>query len=581
MPPPPRLVVRVTLAALVALGAVHCGSNGGDGGDLPGDDAGGLDTPASDAPGADSRGGPDAPTDGPRDARADGVGDGAVDGSDGGPPGEPPLPPAAGKDRVLVVYNTKWTEDQDKDGAQDSLQIAQYYAKKRGIPDAHVLGIATGTDTGTDFASYQSEIAKPIHDALGKLGPTTIDVITLIYGIPLGLNDLPTGGTTKGTVDNFLMGLEHWTDVASMAWLQNPYLDNAPTFDKEPGHFDHATFKFMGSEMYLVARIDGPRGVAGPLDIIDQALYGERYVGTKPGDYGGTIYVDARFGHKLDDLAKDPDVSSGAYYAYDQGDKNMAYAARICDGFGFPVKYESTDKSIGEDGALFTDGSSAKGAPRALMYGGWYNYGRYVDGFEWLPGSVGCDLDSGSLVFWQVHGGDVWWGWNAFLRGATAVAGVATEPYLNGHPRPNILLYYMVKGYDFAEASALATPSIGWMPINVGDPLYAPLRKDKPHVLDDKAPKLLGAPTVWSNAGKTYLSLMVDDAIDPEVVKVAIDWGKDATYGTKGTSGEGYFRRPTLELVGATSKATIHYALTLTDPVGNVTKIADATTTVP
>ena len=277
----------------------------------------------------------------------------------------------------------------------------------------------------------------------------------------------------------------------------------------------------------------------------------------------------------------EPSAEYTAYYSYDQGDKNMGYGARICAGLGFPVKYEKNDVSIGQDGAMFTDGTSAKTAPRALMYGGWYNYGRYVDGFEWLPGSVGCDLDSGSLVFWQVHGGDVWWGWNALIRGATCIGGVATEPYLNGHPRPNILLYYMAKGRRFGEASAIATPSIGWMPINIGDPLYSPLRTDKPHVLDTKAPKLLGAPKVFAKAGKTYLSLMVDDSVEPEVVKVEIEWGKDATYGTKSTSGEGWFRRPTSELLGAASGTTYHYRLTLTDPVGNATKVPDATFVAP
>src|SRR5579862_966251 len=47
--------------------------------------------------------------------------------------------------QVLVVYNTNWTGDADGDGVQDSLQVANYYVAKRGVPAGNVLGVACST----------------------------------------------------------------------------------------------------------------------------------------------------------------------------------------------------------------------------------------------------------------------------------------------------------------------------------------------------------------------------------------------------------------------------------------------------
>src|SRR5262249_28660799 len=146
----------------------------------------------------------------------------------------------------------------------------------------------------------------------------------------------------------------------------------------------------------------------------------------------------------------------------------------------FPLKWENTTNGlvIGSPGAMFSDGTSASRATRALFYGGWYNYSRYNDVWEWLPGSVVCDLSSASTF-----------GTEALRHGASAASYILSEPYLAGHQRPNILLYYLLHGFSFAEASTLATPTMGWMPINEGDPLYTPLGSN-PRIKDTFVPVL-------------------------------------------------------------------------------------------
>src|SRR5205814_257065 len=111
---------------------------------------------------------------------------------------------------------------------------------------------------------------------------------------------------------------------------------------------------------------------------------------------------------------------------------------------GFPMKWENTTAglSIGDSGATFSDGTIAATAPRALFYAGWYNYERYNDVWAWLPGSAACDLNSGSTF-----------GLQALHHGASAAAYVLGEPFLGYHQRPNVLLYYLLHGFNFAEAS--------------------------------------------------------------------------------------------------------------------------------
>ena len=85
----------------------------------------------------------------------------------------------------------------------------------------------------------------------------------------------------------------------------------------------------------------------------------------------------------------------------------------------------------------------------------------------------------------------------------------------------------MLQGYTFAEAATLANPEIGWMNIQIGDPLYAPL-KQKALVHDTQFPVLVnGFPTVTLSSVTTsrVINAMVKDTPEPDVVKVFVDYG--------------------------------------------------------
>jgi hypothetical protein len=499
-------------------------------------------------------------------------------------------------DQVLVVYNAAWPYDSVGMGVNDSQQVAEYAAARRGIPAGNLLGLTCSTGgnyyyyTG-QYPNFQDEVVAPIQAALSQLG-SRITVILICYGVPYTVY-LPNNQTA--CVDNVLMGINGWaSDGSDVAWSSNPYFDPAPGFDAAPGHFDPGTFTFNGTTMYLVTRLDGPNGAAGAMEEVDQAIYADQYLSTAPGCYQGGVYVDSRYGENGGStpytdafLASDSSVASGDYSGYGTADLCIAWGEHAAVASGLPLHWENTTNAvqIGQPGATYSDGTSALTAPNAILYGGWYNYGTYHDVWGWLPGSVACDLDSDSLDQGSLRSPTSGaFGPSALARGASCVCGVLTEPYLTGHQRPNILLYYMLQGYSFAEAAALCTPTLAWQDVNIGDPLYAPFRAKTP-VIDSTPPQPdCGYPQVVVGAlaaDRTIQVILAEPANAPEVAQATVSYGPTTAYGASANSGQGYWRRPAVALSGLSAGSSYHYQVVLTDPVGNQTTLPDQVLNIP
>src|SRR4051812_2230464 len=178
--------------------------------------------------------------------------------------------------RVLVVYNQAWAHDSDGDGVADSEQVARYYAAARGVPAANLLGVSCSTGDyyyyySGEWPKFRDEMLTPIKAKLTALGPTAIDVICFCYGVPYCV--YPNASTVI-SLDNVMMAPNYWSaDGSNVSWSNNPYFEPTPGFGSDLGHFDHAAFQFGGTHMYLVSRLDGPRGVSGALELVDQARY--------------------------------------------------------------------------------------------------------------------------------------------------------------------------------------------------------------------------------------------------------------------------------------------------------------------
>ena len=450
---------------------------------------------------------------------------------------------------------------------------------RREVPPENLLGLACSPPNGSSYLSHDQffrEVVVPIRAKLDERGPTNIDVILFCYGVPES-TVLAKGG--RVCLDNVLIGINNVQRANHIQAYANPYFEPTPSIDVDKGHFSHASEKVAGNEMYLTARIDGLTSQApySSMSLIDQAIYGERYIHDDLDHYQGTAYVDCRVGpYDSDALRTDTALMRGSFQTTADADKNIAYTASFFRGRGFPVKVETSSLEIGEFGATYSDGASALTAPDALFYAGWYNYMRYLDVWDWKPGSVACDLNSASCAGFRQSSISSF-GAAALERGATAVSGVIGEPFLRGHQRPNVLTYYLLKGYCFAEASILATPTIGWMPINIGDPLYAPMKKKQP-VIDIQAPSLApGFPRVSTNvdSGTRTVYVAVAQSSQPEVAKIELEYGLTTAYGRKVDSGQGFWGSRAMVLSGLQGNANYHYRLTLTDPVGNVSVTDD------
>ena len=463
-------------------------------------------------------------------------------------------------DRVLVVYNNSFTTDGDADGVQDSLQLATYYADFRSIPTNHIMAVSTST--GYYYGNHEdfyNELVLPIRNKLTEIGTTNVDVILLMYGIPYRTR----GSSGNICVDNCLMSLGYISSETNLSWKTNPYLETAPMFYTDKGHFDHSLYNYLGTDMYLVCRLSAPDEPWGVINQLEQIRYAEKYIATN--QYMGVSYVDSRYADYTDEqLSNDTDVIYGRYWEYDEGDKNMAYAEHYILDHELPLGWEKTGNEIGEAAATIHY------ATNAILYGGWYNYGRYLDVFDWLPGSVGCDLNSNSAS--GMRNGNAWCG-GAFRNGLSCGAGVIGEPYMSGHQRPNILIYYLLKGYTFAEASALATPSIQWQDVNLGDPLYAPFRFKT--VVPDITPPVIstGYPYFVSAAQTEAIICYKIDRSDcePEVAKCVVHYGLTPECLETNTANYGYWLRGTAVVTGLHSGSPYYYYLTLRDLAGNST----------
>ena len=461
--------------------------------------------------------------------------------------------------RILVVYNEAITLDTDHNGVQDALQMANYYKDFRKIPDNHLLAVDTGT--GYFYAehdTFYNELVVPIRNKLEEIGPTNIDVILLIYGIPYRTE----GRYGTVCVDNCLMGINNISDQTSLSSCRNPYLEKTPTINTDLSHFNHELYSYNG-HMYIVCRLSTPDVPWGVINQLDQIQYAETF--QSPRQSNGTIYVDTRYQDYTDEqLPTDLYIRHGVYSTTMSVDMNIAQTKHYVDAKNLPLGRERTGSVIGGAGASISE------AHNALLYAGWYNLDNYNDAFDWLPGSIGCDLNSDSASGMRTGRG---WVGGAFNQGLSCGVGVIDEPYASGHQRPNILIYYLINGFTFAEASMLSTPRLFWQSVNLGDPLYAPY-SPRTFLQDTTAPVLCEGYPQTKSMGQDYaiLSFEIEKPIPhPEVVQCVVHYGTTPDCQQAYTGLKGWWRHKDVILPNLESGTQYYYKLVLTDPAGNTT----------
>jgi uncharacterized protein (TIGR03790 family) len=349
---------------------------------------------------------------------------------------------------VLVVANA---------ASPPSIDVAEYYVKRRHIPADQLLKITTSTADQVTRAEYELTIQAPISAWLGRhSAQDRILYIVLTKGVPLRIAG--TGGRTGtvSSVDSELALLYRrmaGEAVAPNGSIPNPYyLGDNPL--AKAARFSHATH-----DIYLVTRLDGftPDDVKA---LVDRGL---RPVTT------GRVLLDQRAG--LNDRPNDwlaeaarrleaqglgervileqssrlvePEKGVLGYYSWGSNDPSMT------------ERHPGLEFAPGALAAMFvsSDARTFTEPPESWKPGRWESRQSY---FAASPQSLTADL---------------------VRAGVTGAAGYVAEPYLDSSVRPEILFPSYVGGFNLAESFYLALPALSWQSVIVGDPLCDPFMR--------------------------------------------------------------------------------------------------------
>ncbi len=368
-------------------------------------------------------------------------------------PVTPSAVPWADPSTVLVVYQTNSGPELGTGGVNSSLFVAQHYMAARKIPAANLVGISTYVDScggpgcpngnlahgdstnlgsnngGNGMPLFLSQIAVPILAAL-KAQPGKIKYIVPVYGVPVTI-----AGPSTISVDSAISALLLPTG-GSVNW-PNPYFSASPA--SAPPHIDTSTAGIL-----LVSRLDGPTAMIAA-GLVDSAIAGET-AGVQ-----GTAYFD--------------------YGPNNQLAASVLNAATVCNSLTPAQVIVLNDQS--------KTGGMIKSAPNcAWAWGGYapYDDGALAKAYLFAKGAVAASMNSNSAqtIRRATPGAFVYW---FLLNGVAATWGAVNEPFAGEYACGDNFLAHLWHGYTFGEAAYLACPTLNWMMVFVGDPLYRPILK--------------------------------------------------------------------------------------------------------
>jgi uncharacterized protein (TIGR03790 family) len=363
---------------------------------------------------------------------------------------------------TVVVFNPEYAQ---------SRELAEYYAKKRGIPKARLIGLECPIDDSMSRQQYDEMIRKPLFEALvrngwwkltkgqikdpvtGKevpamiVGESSARVVVLMRGIPFQIRrDQQNPQNTQedeASVDSELTHLGLSRQPLPGA-LRNPYFDQGMHFQM-----------FQGAPgLLLVGRLDAPDSDTVKR-MIDDAINTEQ-TGLR--------------GRAVIDLAQ----KGGAYQ---EGEDWLTRSAILFRQQGIPVYIDKEEPLIPDHWPL----------PDTALYFGWYT--TTVSGavgspsFRFMPGAIACHLHSFSAA--TIRSKDHHWVGPLLHQGAAAALGNVFEPYLSLTVHFDVLNKRLMEGYTLAEAAWNATPVISWMNVVCGDPLYRPYARGPGSTMGD------------------------------------------------------------------------------------------------
>ncbi len=374
--------------------------------------------------------------------------------------------------------------------------LAKYYMEKRGIPEDHLIRLRITDKEWCEREDYEKKVVEPLRNFLKDKDPMgVIRCILVMYGLPLKLEppeiskeekrelnrlELRKDNLTEQVVavpadeteqikiiKSELKGVKKILSVLSKkdarssldseialvleqnyklsGWVPNPYFLG----------YRGKRIKNMPRKALMVSRLDGPSAEI-VRRIIDDSIRTEKTGLT------GTAYFDARYPRPK---GESKNKNRSGYKPYDH---SLYLAADHIEKTGrMPVVVNNKSE-------LFQPGE----CPGAALYCGWYSLARYVDAFEWRPGSVGYHIASSECTTLKRKGSRVWCKM-MLEKGVAATLGPVNEPYVQAFPIPEMFFGLLVQGrLTLAECYALSKPFLSWQMVLIGDPLYRPFKND-------------------------------------------------------------------------------------------------------
>jgi uncharacterized protein (TIGR03790 family) len=355
-----------------------------------------------------------------------------------------------GPDNVLIVING---------AVPDSIQVGEYYQRKRRIPTENVIRISIpNAPEQIPRIAFERLIEAPIRSWIAReQAQDRLLFIVLTKGVPLRIEGSGGRTGTVSSVDSELTLLYRrmtGQPVSSTGHVPNPYFHaGRPIADARPfTHADH--------DVYLVTRLDGftvddvialiDRGSTPSREgrfVLDQRASilpepGNQWLQRAAEVLGGLGLADRLLLETTGQVAKNQSNVLG-YYSWGSND---------------PAMTDRRNNFTFEPGALAgtyvsTDGRTFREPAATWTHGRWNNPGTFHGG---SPQSLTGDL---------------------IRQGVTGVSGHVAEPFLDATIRPDVLFPAYVSGFTLAESFYLGMPYLSWQSIVIGDPLVAPFRR--------------------------------------------------------------------------------------------------------
>jgi uncharacterized protein (TIGR03790 family) len=353
---------------------------------------------------------------------------------------------------TVVVYNKF---------APESVELARFYAKQRGIAADHLVGLNCSFNEEISREEYDANIADPLRDAFKTHGwwvlrenpehetvvmSTSIRFVAVIRGVPLKIKaaPVPYAGDERGggpiadrneaSVDSELAVLGYFTRQISGV-LANPYFQR----------FEPIT-NLDNPALLLVCRLDAPTPATVRRMITDS-------IAAEKNGLWGRAYVDG---------------ANNSAPGFKMADDWLAEIPQQLHKVGVPVVYDNSP-AIFPDGYPMTD---------CALYYGWYAgniAGPFNQpGFRFVPGAIAVHIHSFSAA--TLRDPNANWVGPLIARGAAASMGNVYEPYLQLTSRLNIFNDRLLHGFTFAESAYSSIEALSWMSVMVGDPLYRPYK---------------------------------------------------------------------------------------------------------